>query len=252
MFCYIARAVRRLVLVIVLIVTGACRKPVESRLAEGDAAAVAGRWEEAREKWEAARELSPESALVHERLGAALWHLGKKDEATVAWREAIRLEPACEDAREGLARAALDAHDAGAAIEELAPVTEPASRSFLRVKARALLARGDAQAAFDLASTLGEDAESRYLLGSAQLELNRFADAQITFETLSRVHASSPLGTYGLARTAAAQNRQTEVLSNLATSKSLSGTAWRADEVAADPAFSFLAPAPEFKALVGR
>lgn len=252
MFCYIARAVRRLVLVIVLIVTGACRKPVESRLAEGDAAALAGRWDEARAKWEAARELEPGLSLVHARLGAALWQLGRRDDAAAAWREAIRLEPACEDAREGLARVALEARDAGAALEALTPIAEPASPTFQRVKVRALLALGDAQTAFELASALGDDAESRYLVGSAQLELKRFADAQATFETLSRVHASSPLGTYGLARTAAAQNRQPEVLSNLATSKSLSGTAWRAEDVAADPAFSFLAAAPEFKALVGR
>ncbi|PZR09840.1 MAG: hypothetical protein DI536_21120 [Archangium gephyra] len=255
MFCYIARAVRRLVLVIVLIVTGACRKPVEARLAEGDRAAMAGRWEEARDKWEAARALSPDASLVHARLGAALWHLGKVDDAVAAWREAVRLEPGCEDAREGLARAALAARDAGAALDALSTITEPSSPTFEQVKVRALLARGgegDAQAAFELASRLGDDAESRYLVGSAQLALKRVADAQTTFETLARVHPSSPLGTYGLARTAAAQNRQPEVLSNLATSKSLSGTAWRADEVAADPAFSFLAAAPEFKALVGR
>lgn len=252
MFCYTAPAVRRLILVIVLCATTACRKPVEARLAEGDAAALAGHWDEARAKWEAARELEPSLPLVHARLGAALWHLDQRDEAANAWREAVRLEPACEDAHEGLARLALEVRDAGAAMEELKSIAEPSTLSFKRVKVRTLLALGDGQAAFDQASTLGDDAESRYLLGSSLLALKRFGEAQSTFEALSRTHPSSPLGTYGLARTAAAQKHQPEALSNLATSKSLSGSAWRADEVAADPAFSFLAAAPEFKALVGR
>ncbi|MGV3623073.1 MAG: tetratricopeptide repeat protein [Archangium sp.] len=243
---------RRLVLVIVLIVTGACRKPVESRLAEGDAAAQTGRWDEALTKWQAARELEPESSLAHARLGAALWNLNRRDEAAAAWREAVRLQPSSEEAHEGLARVALDARDAGAALEELNAVSEPSGASFNRVKVRALLLNGEGERAMELAASFGDDAESRYLVGSAQLATGRYAEAQATFDALSRSHPTSPLGAYGLARTAAAQNRQVEALSALATSKSLSGAAWRADDVAADPAFSFLLTAPEFKALVGR
>lgn len=255
MICYIARAVRRLILVSVLCVIGACRKPVEARLAEGDSAALAGRWDEALGRWEAARDADPGSPLVHARLGAALWHLGRRGEAEASWREAVRLEPGCEDAHEGLARLALEARDAGAAMIELSNVAAPGSPSFRRVKARALLARGadgDALAALELASSLGDDAESTYLVGSAQLALKRFSDAQATFEGLAKSAPASPLGAYGLARTAAAQNHQADALSYLSTARSLAGASWKPELVAEDPAFTFLATAPEFKALVGR
>lgn len=254
MFCYTPPAVRPPVLLIVLVSLCACRKPVEARLAEGDAAAVAGRWEEARSKWEAARDLSPELALTHARLGAALWHLGRNAEAVTAWQRAVELDATCEDAVEGLARSALAVGDAGAALTVLSTVVDPASLTFKRVQVRALLARGadgDADAAMTIVSGLGDAPESIYLLGSTQIALKRYSDAQATLDGLARAHPKSPLGSYGLARLAAAQSRQTDALLNLSAARAAAGADWRPVEVAADPAFAFLATTPEFKALVG-
>ncbi len=254
LFCYTPPAVRLSVLLIVLCLTGACRKPHEARLSEGDSAAASGRWDDARTKWEAAVSADASSAVAHARLGAALWHLDRRDDAQREWAEAVKLDATNEDALEGLARFALEARDAGAAVSLLSTISEPSSPSFKKVQARALLARGepgDAAAALELASSNDADAESRYLVGCAELALRRFGDAQTTLDALLRAHPASPLGSYGLARLAAAQQRQTDVLLNLATAKAAAGSSWNAAHVAADPAFAFLATAPEFKALVG-
>ena len=59
-------------------------------------------FEKALRKCEAAVELTPERAEAHNLRGIVLESLGRKEEALAAYREAIRLEPALQEAQENL------------------------------------------------------------------------------------------------------------------------------------------------------
>lgn len=249
----------RLLFAFALCALCACQKPFEARLAAGDAAALSGKWEAARAAWSEATLLDPKSPVAFSKLGVALWELGLFDEAAAAWSSAVSLDPNAEDAVSSLARLDLQRLDAGAAVERLLLVQAPSTSAFQLVLARALLARGgpdDAAAALvasqKAASAAPTDPEAAYLVGSAQIALRRFSDAQETLEALQRSRPESPLGSYGLARLAAAQRRQTDALLHLSAAKAAAGSSWRPERVAADPAFAFLVPAPEFKALVSK
>lgn len=238
---------------------GACQKPLDARLQAGDTAARAGKWDLARTRWAEATQLDPHSAVAFAKLGMAQWELGLKDEAAASWSSAVSIDPNAEDAVAALARLDLERLDAGAAVERLQFVQAPVTTAFQMVLAQALLARGgpdDAAAALAAAQRAATaapgDPEVDYLLGSAQIALRRFSDAQGTLEALQRRRPESPLGSYGLARLAAAQSRQTDALLHLSAARAAAGSAWNAERVAADPAFAFLIAAPEFKALVGR
>ena len=254
------RAVSRLVLASALcaLLTG-CQKPLDARLQAGDTAARAGKWVVARTQWAEATQLDPRSAVAQAKLGVALFELGLKDEAATAWSAAVAIDPNAEDSVSSLARLDLEHLDAGAAVERMLLVQAPTTASFNRVLAQALLARGapdDAAAALAAATRAATaspgDPENDYLVGSAQIALRRFSDAQGTLEELQRKHPNLPLGSYGLARLAAAQNRQTDALLHLSAARAAAGSSWNPDRVAADPAFVFLTPAPEFKALVSK
>ena len=251
-------AVSRLVLAFALALC-ACQKPLDAKLQAGDAAARAGKWAAARESWAQATQLDPRSVVAHGRLGVALWELGLKDEAATSWAAAVAIDPNAEDPVASLARLDLERLDAGAAVERLLLVQAPASTSFQMVLAQALLARGapdDAAAALVAAqradSAAPGDPEAEYLVGCAQIALRRFSDAQGTLEGLQRRRPELALGSYGLARLAAAQSRQTDALLHLSAARAAAGSSWNAARVAADPAFAFLVAAPEFKALVSR
>lgn len=254
------RAVSRLVPAIALCaLLSGCQKPLDARLQAGDTAARAGKWDVARTQWTEATQLDPRSAVAHAKLGVALFELGLKDEAGAAWSAAVAIEPNAEDAVSSLARLDLEALDAGAAVERMLLVQAPVTATFNRVLAQALLARGapDDGAAALAAATRAASAspgapENEYLLGSAQIALRRFSDAQGTLEGLQRKHPHLPLGSYGLARLAAAQNRQTDALLHLSAARAAAGSSWNPERVAADPAFVFLTPAPDFKALVSK
>jgi tetratricopeptide (TPR) repeat protein len=245
--------------VVALCALCACQKPLEARLQAGDAAARAGKWDVARTQWTEATQLDPRSPVAFAKLGVALWELGLKDDAATAWAEAVAIDPNAEDAVSSLARLDLERADAGAAVGRLLLVQAPVTTSFQLVLARALLARGapdDAAAALvaaqHAASATPADPETDYLVGSAQIALRRFSDAQATLEGLVRRHPGSPLGSYGLARLAAAQSRQTDSLLHLSAARAAAGSAWNPERVASDPAFAFLVAAPEFKALVSK
>ena len=257
--CYTGPAVSRLILAFALSALCACQKPLDARLQAGDAAARSGKWELARTEWAKATELDPHSALAHAKLGVALWELGLKDDASVAWSTAVSIDPNAEEPVSDLARLDLERADAGAAVQRLLLVQAPLTGSFQLVLAQALLARGapdDAAAALTAAqkalASAPNDPEVEYLVGSAQIALRRFSDAQGTLEALQRRRPESPLGSYGLARLAAAQSRATDALLQLSAARAAAGSTWNPDRVAADPAFAFLVTAPEFKALVSK
>ena len=249
----------RLVSALALCALCACQKPLDARLSAGDAAARAGKWDVARAQWTEATQLDPHASVAFAKLGVALWESGLKDEAAAAWSSAVAIDPNAEDAVASLARLDLERADAGAAVERMLLVQSPATTAFQMVLAQALLARGapdDAAAALvsaqKAASATPGDPQVDYLVGSAQIALRRFSDAQGTLEALQRRRPESPLGAYGLARLAAAQNRQTDALLMLSAARAAAGSAWQPERVAADPAFAFLSAVPEFKALVSR
>ena len=237
----------------------ACARPAERELARGNEAAAAGRLDEARAAYEAAAGLDPSSARAQALVGNARWSSGDRAGAAQAWQAARALEPRHPLATRGLALAALEAHDAGAALEELGQLEGPPGPEVRLLRARSLLARGapgdaeqalaDAEAA---AAANPGAAEPGYLVGSAQVALRRFADAQTTFEQLQKAQAKSPLGAYGLARLAAAQSRSTDTLLYLKQARAVAGPAWSPDLVGSDPAFTFLAESPDFRELLGR
>lgn len=241
-----------------LLVLSACQSAFDTFMQRGDDAAHRAKWAEARDAFSEATKANPSSAPAHARLGMAAWLVGDRPLALKEWGEAVALEPANALALEGLARASLEAGDAAAVVSSLDKLDAPTGTLRLTL-ARALLARGqdgDAVRALELAKAAllasPDDPEARYLLGSAQIALKKYADAQGTLDELQRQHPKSPLGSYGLARLAAAQGRQTDTLLHLREARDVSGSSWNPERVAADPAFGFLAATPDFKALVGK
>lgn len=238
-----------------------CLRAGEARLREGNQAARDGRLEDARKAFEAAAEALPTDPRPRELLGNVLFELGRPDEARAAWQQALTQDAQSQAAHLGLARLALDAQDAGAAIEALgsAPsATDPSlAAEAATVRGLALLERGganDAEAALLAADEALRHApghaEALYVRGGALLVLGRYSDAQSALDELSTKHPASPLGPYGLARLAAAQGRATDVLLHLTAAKSAAGPTWRPERVAKDPAFAFLSTSEGFLALV--
>jgi cytochrome c-type biogenesis protein CcmH len=235
-----------------------------ARLREGNRAARDGRLEDARVAFEAAARALPADPRPRELWGNVLLELGRPEEAREAWQQALEVTPTAPGARLGLARLALDAQDAGAALEALgaaanAPGDTRLAADAAAVRSLALLARGrpfDAEAARVAADEALAKApghrEALYARGGALLALGRLSDAQATLEELAVKHPSSPLGPYGLARLAAAQARATDVLLHLAAARTAAGAAWRPERVAADPAFAFLSTSGGFLALVSK
>lgn len=235
-----------------------CQSAFDTFMQKGDAAAHQNKWTDARDAFAEAVKVNPQSAPAHAKLGVAAWLAGDRPLALKEWGETVALEPTNALALEGLGRASLEVGDAGAVVSSLDKVTNPAGTLRLTL-VRALLARGgdgDAVRALELArAALTEaptDAESQYVLGSSLIAVKKFADAQATLDELQRQHPKSALGSYGLARLAAAQSRSTDTLLHLREAKEVAGSSWNSDRVAADPAFAFLAATPEFKALVGK
>ncbi len=228
----------------------ACRGREASRLREGNLAAANGALVAAEQHFAEAASTAtdPRPLVLHAN---ALWALEQRSAAVTEWERAQRLDPADRAARLGLALAALDAGDAGAAVELVGP------QEGQLLRARALLLRGgegDAQRALDELTQGPASPEQQFLLGSALTALRRFTDAQAAFDRLS---AGDPagvfLGRYGLARLAAAQGRPTDALLHLAAARAAAPPhGWNGEAVGRDPAFAFLVDSGEFRALVAQ
>lgn len=236
----------------------ACSRPGEREIARGNEAARAGRFDEALQAFELAAQADPASARPHALLGNTLFRLGRKPEAVRAWQAALTVDPALPDALLGLSRASTEALDCAAALRRLSllPRSVAETAEARAVRALALLARGStgdadqalADALWALERSPGSP-ETTYLVASAQLALHRLAEAQTTLEALQRQLPASPLGSFGLARLAAAQSRGTDALIHLRAARAAAGSAWNPDAVAADPAFAFLLQDPAFREL---
>lgn len=240
-----------------LLVLGAlsCQSKAERSMQQGHLHAQKRQWAEARTAYLGAAKESAQPAHAEALAGLASLELGELDPAAEAFTRALSSDPTEVMAKYGQAQVALERHDAGAALEWLETATG-ATASIL--KARALLARGGAAdptaALSEAQAALTADAnstEARYLEGSALLALTRYAEAQASFEALEKTSRTSPLGPYGLARLAAAQQRPTDVFLYLKAARTASGEAWKPQVVAADPAFAFLVGSPAFTEAVG-
>lgn len=251
-------------LAVVWVGAAGCRKSGEAKLREGNAAAQAGRLEEARQAFEQAARALPSDPHPRVLLGNVLFHLGREAEAEAAWRQALQCDPSATAARLGLARLALDRQDAGGALEQLGAsagggLVPALAAEVETVRGLALLTRGapgDAERALEAAEAAlvlaPQLSVPLYVKGGALLVLGRYSDAQAALEHLQAKHPASPLGPYGLARLAAAQGRATDVLLHLQAAKAAAGPAWKPERVAADPAFVFLSTSEGFLALVGK
>lgn len=238
-----------------LLGTLGCQSKAERSLQQGHHHAQKRQWAEARTAYLAAAKDSAQPAHAEALAGLSSLELGEFDAAADAFNRALSADGAEVMAKHGQAQVALERRDAGAALEWLGTATG-ATASIVR--ARALLARGGAG---DPASALTEaqaalaldpsSTEARYLEGSSLLALTRYAEAQASFEALETLSRTSPLGPYGLARLAAAQQRPTDVFLYLKAARTASGEAWKPQVVAADPAFAFLVGSPAFTEAVG-
>lgn len=246
---------------LIALVASGCQRAVDRRLREGNAAARAGRLEDAKRAFQAAAEASPLDPRPRELLGNVTYALGDAEAARWAWAAALERDGDSAPAHLGLARLALDAHDAGAALDELTQVGDGTDAALAAeretLKGLALLSRGapgDALAALGAADAAlaraPELPQALYVRGGALLVLGRYSDAQAALEQLQLRHPTSPLGPYGLARLAAAQGRATDVLLHLQAAKTAAGATWRPARVAGDPAFAFLSTSEGFLALV--
>jgi hypothetical protein len=232
----------------IALVALACRGREAARLREGNAAAAHGSLVEAEHHFAegASGATTARAAVLH---GNALWALEQRAAAAAEWQRAQQLDPGDRSARVGLATAALEARDAGAALALLGSSEAPLLR------ARALLLRGgegDAQAAVDELAAAPSAPDQQFLTGSALTMLRRFADAQAVFDRLSVAPGGAFSGRYGLARLAAAQGRPTDALLHLGAARAAAPQEWSGEAVKLDPAFAFLADSGEFRALVAQ
>ena len=235
-----------------------CQRAAEREVDRGNAAASQGKLEAARDAYEAAAAAEPGSSRARALLGQAELSLGHRAEAAKAFDAALAANATDAVALLGRAHLALEARDAGAALTLLTrlPAEATVSAEAHLARARALLLRGgdhDAQDALREAEAARAlrpaDVAAAYLLGSCQIALGRFSDAQGTFDALERAHPQSAFGPYGLARLAAAQGRATDAILHLKAARASQGP-WSADTVALDPAFAFLSGEPAFQELL--
>jgi len=217
-------------------ILSACRKPLEVRLEAGDAAAARGDWKEARAQWQQAADADAKCVSARTRLGFAAWKLGDLVAAQSAWSDAAKLEPTNPEAADGLARIALEAHDAGAALAQ--------TNASPAVKVRALLMAGKNADALTQARALGADDEGRFLLASALLANGQLDEATKLFTALPPA-----MGEPGLAHVSAAKAKADETVMHLTRAKMAQAASWDARLIAQDPAFDFISDSPGFKAL---
>ncbi len=238
-----------------LIVGMGCADPGLGAISKGNRAARDGRYDEAIAAYAQACTEAPQLARAHALHGNALWAAGRTDDALVAWQKASALDATEPDATLGLARGALRAGDAGAAIDRLtsALAKAPGRADLHTARALAYVRRNadgdvtrateDVEAAFRVTP---KDLDVLYTRGSVMIAAKRFNDAQSALDALERAAPKSALASYGFARLAAAQSRKTDVMLHLRAARLASGAAWQPAPVTADPAFAFLKDDPDF------
>lgn len=237
---------------IAMMVIAGCSSPGESEVHEGNRLAALGKLDEAAAQYRAACGKS-QKARPRELLGKVLHAAGKSSEARAAWLEAVQLEPDAAEAQLGLARIESENQEQGAALDRLDRLVQ---RQPNRVDARLLRALvllrrnadGDVERALsdsELAlRTAPKDADAQYVRATALLATRQYEEARKLFEALKPQRPQ--LAAWGLARVAAAQSRNIDVIVYLRQAREAADAGWVAARVREDPAFRYLWDDPEF------
>ncbi|MBK7858847.1 MAG: tetratricopeptide repeat protein [Archangiaceae bacterium] len=235
-----------------LLLALACSSPGQNEVDEGNRLAAAGRFDDAASSYRAAC-AKTRSARPRELLGMSLHAAGKLDEARAAWLEAAQLQPDAADAQLGLSRIDLERGDLSAALDRLDRILErqPKNHRARTERAIVLLKRhgqGDAEHAYadsQLAlASAPHDPDALYTHASACLASKKLAEATAAFGRLKPLRPA--LAAWGLARVAAAESRNTDVIVHLREARDAADAGWVASEVREDPAFRYLWDDPEF------
>lgn len=180
------------------------------RFQAGDSAAAA-------EHWQAVRKTHPAAPAVPLRIGDALAHQGKFDEAAAAYQEALRLDPDSVEALQGLARVRLAQGHFDEALARLAEALriEPCAAGcaslgdLLAERTRRL----EAIVWFKKGLALDPaNVSLHYRLGLALVEEGRFAEAVGHLWTVLAADPHNLRARCGLARALAQMNKREEAV----------------------------------------
>ncbi|ESQ27397.1 hypothetical protein EUTSA_v10019109mg [Eutrema salsugineum] len=143
----------------------------DSFRAQGDKLAEEGKYQEALGKWEAALNLVPENAVLHEQKAQVLLELGDAWKALKAATRATEIDPSWAEAWTTLGRAQLNFGEPDSAIRSF--------ESALSINADSREAKDDLQAAKQLIKkreqlqTSGQDTDTkRFVVGDKKIEPN--------------------------------------------------------------------------------
>lgn len=239
-------------LIVVTLLHG-CSAPGDAEIAEGNRLAAAGKLDEAAASYRAAC-AKTQRARPRELLGMALHSGGKNDEAHTVWLEAVQLEPDSTEAQLGLARIDSERGDQAAALDRLDRLVQrQPNLSQARLQRAVVLLRRNAEGDVDRALADSElalraapaDPDAQYVRGTALLAARKFDGAKAAFDALKRPRPV--LAAWGLARLAAAQSRNIDVIVHLREAREAADAGWVKARVRDDPAFRYLWEDSEFQ-----
>ncbi|KAG2252817.1 hypothetical protein Bca52824_082953 [Brassica carinata] len=145
------------------------KKLAESFRAQGDKLAEEGRYEEALGKWEAALNIVPENAVIHEQKAQVFLEIGDPWKALKAATRATEIDPSWAEAWTTLGRAQLNFGEPDSAIRSF--------ETALSINAESKDAKEDLQAAKQLIKkreqlqTSGQDTDAkRFVVGDKNIE----------------------------------------------------------------------------------
>ncbi|CAF2223009.1 hypothetical protein HID58_028858 [Brassica napus] len=147
------------------------KKLADSFRAQGDKLAEEGRYEEALGKWEAALNIGPQNAIIHEQKAQVFLEIGDPWKALMAATRSTELDPSWAEAWTTLGRAQLNFGEPDSAISSF--------ETALSINAESKEAKEDLQAAKQLIKkreqlqTSGQDTDAkRFVVGDKKIEPN--------------------------------------------------------------------------------
>ncbi|CAN7030151.1 hypothetical protein BRARA_H00505 [Brassica rapa] len=147
------------------------KKLADSFRAQGDKLAEEGRYEEALGKWEAALNIVPQNAVIHEQKAQVFLEIGDPWKALMAATRSTELDPSWAEAWTTLGRAQLNFGEPDSAISSF--------ETALSINAESKEAKEDLQAAKQLIKkreqlqTSGQDTDAkRFVVGDKKIEPN--------------------------------------------------------------------------------
>ena len=213
------------VVLLVLFCIGCTGDSGAPHLARGNVLINNGKREEAAAEYREAARLMPRSQQARERLGDVLYDLGKLDEALAAYRDAYSVDSTAVTPRIGAARVLTDKGDFASARAELTAANERAPTHLFVLLSRGNLASrmGDKKAAladYEKAVHLKSDnVAALYQYGLALLDDGQVPEAGRTFDRIVQRAPASPTGWFGRAKLAAHEGQAAAAGSALAEAR---------------------------------